>query len=109
MDTSQPGLFDREFFDDLDRKRNAAGAPSSNLSSLGFPSNTSPDISVELNAACAAVLSVLSDGQWHGASEIITRSGYTEAMRRLRELRTYGYDIRKRGTGRAYEYRLVRQ
>lgn len=127
MDQDQRGLFDQEFLIDLELKRSASRrqpdvsasprtssrvhvtpvATGDHLRSLGFSPDTPSHVSVELNAACSAVLAVLRDGQWHGAAEIISRSGYTEAMRRLRELRDYGYAIEKRGNGRSYEYRLT--
>ena len=76
------------------------------LKSLGMSVDAVEEIPA-LNRACCAVMRVLSDGQWHTAHDLIMKTGYTEAPRRLREIRSKGVRIEKRGSGRKYDYRLV--
>jgi hypothetical protein len=57
------------------------------------------------------VLSLLSDGSWHGTAEICSVNvGGSEGCRRLRELRKHGWTVEKRRKtdSTQFEYRLGR-
>lgn len=61
----------------------------------------------DLNAATQRIFDLLSDGKEHGAEEIIRVGGVRESLRRMRELRSYGYEIKRvRGVGREFYYRM---
>ena len=56
------------------------------------------------------VFDLMRDGAWHTADEIRRVAQGSEGLRRLRELRRYGYDIQKqrlRAGSRMFIYRLV--
>lgn len=57
------------------------------------------------------VWTLMADGQWHSAGEILSRSGGTEGLRRMRELRSLpGVEIERRrfeNTGRSFYYKLT--
>lgn len=68
----------------------------------------------ELDAGCARVLRLISDGRWHTAEEIKIHAGTdgkpaSEGLRRLRQIRQSGAIIEKRrnGESRLWEYRMV--
>lgn len=64
----------------------------------------------ELSAAKQAIYTLVRDGRWHSAHEIrdIAAGGQSEGLRRMRELRDYGFDIEaRRGSDRLFWYRLV--
>lgn len=62
---------------------------------------------------CAAILDVLTDGQWHTVADIHRRAGYSRLNSRVSELRERGHRIEcdvvdaERAVDR-YRYRLVR-
>lgn len=54
------------------------------------------------------ILDLLKDHNWHSASEIIEVGQQREALRRLRNLRSKGYEIEKtKAKGREFAYRLI--
>ena len=65
-----------------------------------------------LNSQKGKALALLSDMQWHSATEIFNALGGTEALRRVRDLRRIpGYTVEKRRKhlhSRLFEYRLVK-
>jgi hypothetical protein len=48
----------------------------------------------DFNKAQRLILGLMSDGEWHPASKIIEVGGQRESLRRLRDLRSSGYDVR---------------
>jgi hypothetical protein len=70
----------------------------------------------ELNSAVLRVFGLMSDWRWHKADEIRQIAGKdgkpaTEGLRRMRELRSRGFEIEMRRAaveGRAFEYRLAK-
>lgn len=54
-----------------------------------------------------AVYSILKSRRWIPASEIMAVAGSESGLRRTRELRQDGYEIRTRRTNGEFEYRLV--
>jgi hypothetical protein len=61
-----------------------------------------------INEAVARVLSMMRDGEWHSATEIIAQSGQREGLRRMRELRRWFQINRVRiDTSRDFWYRLT--
>lgn len=103
----QRTFFDAEFTADQRLKRMESAPDEERAQALGMPRVDRNDLAA-LSASCRAVIRVLADGKWHGSADLIQRTGYTEAMRRLRELRAAGFQIEMRGVGRAVEYRLVK-
>ena len=66
-----------------------------------------------LKAGRMRVLSLMKDGAWYLAHEIRKAAGSggvpaSEGLRRMRELRDFGYDVEKlRDEGRVWRYRLI--
>lgn len=86
-------------------------SPAKQLSLLGAHGILSAKDLPTLNAGCKRVLALLMDSKWHDAEEVRVVAGGSEGLRRLRELRTHGYDIIKRRSStdaRLFEYRLGR-
>lgn len=57
------------------------------------------------------VFDIMRDGLWHTIAELQEKTGQAQADRRMRELRSYGFEIEKeriRGT-RTWRYRLLLQ
>jgi len=82
------------------------------ISRLGGEGILTPDDVPELKAGTRRVLTLMSDGQYHSAQEVLVAAGKdgipaTEGLRRLRELRAHGFDVEKERTGnRQWMYRL---
>jgi len=73
----------------------------------GRGSLTTSDL-LEFSWAKIKILHLLIDGRWHSAQEIIDASEQREGLRRLRDLRSDGFEIeKKKGEGRDWSYRLV--
>ena len=61
----------------------------------------------DFSRARRAIYSLMKDGAWHGADNIIAVSGIREGLRRMRELREW-YTVEKRNAGnRNFEYKLT--
>lgn len=63
-----------------------------------------------LHRATHKVMTLMRDGAWHSATEIISASGIREGLRRLRELRGFGCTVERRvkhGSKREFEYKLT--
>ena len=81
--------------------------PSQQIKSLGGERVLSPEDVPQLSEATQRVRLLMSDGQWHTATEIIERSGQREGLRRMRELRRLFLIQRRREQGREFSYRLI--
>ena len=67
----------------------------------------------EMSKAVSRVYQLMKDGEYHSAPEISLVAGSngipaSEGLRRMRELRSFGYEIeRKKAGNRSWKYRLV--
>jgi hypothetical protein len=78
------------------------------ITRLGGAGILIPDDMPPLNVAVTRVLSMMRDGAWHSATEIIEQSGQREGLRRMRELRRwYQIDRARLGQTRDFWYRLL--
>ena len=64
---------------------------------------------VAFSKAEQAIIEWMEDGAWYSASSIIEQSGQREGLRRLRDLRSKGFNVeRKRvSAAREFYYRLT--
>ena len=65
----------------------------------------------DFSKAQRLILGLMSDGEWHPASEIIEVGGQRESLRRLRDLRSSGYDVqlKRDSQSRDFLYQLQPQ
>jgi hypothetical protein len=64
----------------------------------------------EFSDAQQAIIDFMSDGEWYSATSIIEWSGQREGLRRLRDLRSRGFEVEKmriKGS-RDFFYRLTK-
>lgn len=102
MADRQRSFFDTDFQADLAAKRTGTTLDQQRAR-LGFTSATAEDLA-RLSEQKLQVLELLSAG-WCTSKDLILATGATEAPRRLRELRTSGFEIKQAGTGRSVVYR----
>lgn len=80
------------------------------IEALGGRGILTLDDLVELSEAERRVELLMSDGEWHTATEIIRTSRQREGLRRMRTLRSRGFIVERRRmeSCRDFEYRLRR-
>lgn len=87
-------------------------SPQQIIARLGGQNILVPQDIPALTSQRGKALELLSDGQWHDATEIINWVGSHEALRRVRDLRRLpGYMVERRNKymhTRLFEYRLIK-
>lgn len=58
----------------------------------------------EFSQAEASIIRLMKDGAWHKASAIILASGQREGLRRLRNLRKKGFQVKRRRDGESRDF-----
>jgi hypothetical protein len=82
---------------------------SNTIKSLGGVGILSEEDLSKFTGAMLKIVALMGDGEWYSATEIIKASEQREGLRRLRQLRGFGFKVeRKRGgSRREFHYRLV--
>lgn len=64
----------------------------------------------DLGKGVRLVHELMKDGRWHTADEVKRATGQREGLRRLRELRRFGFVVEKKLIGkRTWAYQLVQK
>jgi hypothetical protein len=75
---------------------------------MNSPKNRIHYARIETSARLRRVYQLLTDGEWHGTWDIMTRAEVCAASTAIAELRANGFDIETRCVGRGlYEYRIL--